>query len=73
MGAVSSIFGGKKKPDSRPRVAAEPQPKTTDQASLASTPASAQKRTNTRQRSSQLVSGRPGSATRSGVNVPGRG
>ena len=70
MGAIASIVGGgKKKGGSTPKVVEAPAK--TDQAEPKPTATSAQKRNNTRQRSS-LVSGRPGAATRSGINVPGR-
>lgn len=71
MAALMSVFGGSKKKAPAPAPVAPVEDMVTKQEGIEGTTTSLKKRP-ANSSGTDLVSGRPGSATRGGINIPGK-
>ena len=71
MAALMSVFGGSKKKAPAPAPVAPVEDMVTKQEGIEGTTTSLKKRA-ANSSGTTLVSGRPGSATRGGINIPGK-
>ena len=71
MSSIMSIFGGGKKKDPAPAPVAPVEDRVTKQEGIEGTTTSLKKRA-ANSSGTNLVSGRTGSATRGGINIPGK-